>query len=430
MLRVCLMTGWMLGAWAEAASGGTLLARDGKTYTGKVEFKAGNQVVITLANGGAVTLPFPEVVRLSLADPVAPPAQTSAADPHLPPPWRQADIGQVKEPGSGAESQSVFTLRGAGWGLWGAADSCHFVYQTLVGDGDVVARLGEPPTEEDPFVAGLTLRAGLATNSAQASVMMFPEGKLRMSCRPVDGSAEAAPAAGTKPYQWVRLIRAGDLFSGFCSSDGVTWALVGTVRVKMSATACVGLACAATLNQAAVGATFDHVTVTAQDMGPAEGLGLVDGSLVAGKAKTLDGQTLKYLDASGGEQTLPAEAVAHLFTRPLPPDLRKALAQRKEGVSLLTGDEMEGSVQGLRDGKFTVASLILGQQSPPLAKTLLAVLRPVKAGGAFSISTRDGSSYRCKTVTVGDDTVVAEGGVAGTVSLKTAEVVAVERMER
>src|SRR5262249_25531808 len=150
-------------------------------------------------------------------------------------------------------------------------------------DCDVIARLGNLPTDENSFVAGLTIRESSETNSAQASVMMFPEGKVLMSCRPVDGTAEAAPPPGTAPYQWVRLVRSGDRFSGFCSSDGLAWVLAGTVRVKMSTNAQVGLACAATLNHALVGTTFDHVKIAAQAMGPAEGVALVDGSLLAGK---------------------------------------------------------------------------------------------------------------------------------------------------
>jgi hypothetical protein len=385
-----------------------------------VESNAGSEVAATPANGGAVTS----------TGPGATPTLPAVLDQHLPSPWRAADVGRVKVPGSSAEENGVFTVRGAGWGLWCMADSCHLVSQPLVGDGDAIARLGDLPTDENSFVAGLTIRESSETNSAQASVMMFPEGKVLMSCRPVDGTAESAPPPGTTPYQWVRLVRTGDRFSGFCSSDGIAWVLVGTVRVKMSTNAQVGLACAATLNHALVGTRFDHVKIAAQAMGPAEGLGLVDGSLLAGKARSLDTQIFKYVNSAGLEQSLPAEAIACLFMRPLPPDVRKELAERKEGVSFVAGDELEGSVRGVKDGKVTVVSLLLGQQTPALSKVLAVRLRPVKTSGACSVSTRDGSIYRCKTVTVGDDVVVAEGGLAGTVSLKATEVVAVDRPGR
>ncbi len=390
-------------------------AREGKAASRTEETKPGHQ-----SEAGALTV----------TNPGAMPARPAVVDPPLPPPWGRADIGPVKEPGSSVEDKGVFTVRGAGWGLWGAADSCHLVFQPLAGDVDAMARLGELPTDENPFVAGLTVREGSETNSTQASVMMFPDGKVLMSCRPADGTAESALSPANKPYQWVRLIRTGDRFSGFCSSDGVAWVLVGTVRVKMSASAQVGLACAATLNQALVETRFDHVKIAAQTAGPAEGLGLVDGSLLAGQATSLDEQTVKYVDAAGAERSLPAQAVACLFTRALPADVRQQLAERGEGVSFVSGDELEGSVREVRNGKVTVVSVLLGQQTPTLSKVLAVRLRPVKASGACSVSTRDGSIYRCKAVTVGNDVVVAEGGIAGTVSLKATEVVEMNRPGR
>jgi hypothetical protein len=430
IIRLYLVAFWAMGVCGDAAWGGTLLARDGQTYAGKVELKAGNQLLVTPASGMARTVPLQDLARLSMTDEAALPAAPAAGQPPLPPPWQQAGLGSVKEPGSATEDKDVFTVRAAGWGIWGATDSFHFVYQPLVGDADAVARLGEPPNEENPFVAGLTIREGLNAAGPQASVMLFPEGGLRMSCRPVDGSAESVPPSGAKPYQWVRLVRAGDRFSGFCSSDGQAWILVGTVRAKMSTNVCVGLACAATLNQGALGTTFDHVRVTAQAMGPAEGLGLVDGSVIAGRAKSLAGPLLKYADPAGVERSLPAGALAYIFTRPLPPDVRDVVAQHKEGVAFVTGDELEGSVQGLSDGRLTVASLLLGRQTPALSKVVTAVLRPVKSSSGFAVATRDGSIYRCQTVTVGEGVVLGEGGLAGPVTVKAADLVELVRVTR
>jgi hypothetical protein len=190
------------------------------------------------------------------------------------------------------------------------------------------------------------------------------------------------------------------------------------VRVKMNPTASLGLACATTLNHALLGTTFDRVSIAARSMGPAEGLGLVDGSLVAGRVKRLDAQGLKYTDAAGVERSLAAKAVACIFTCPLPPDIGQALAQHKEGLSLATGDEIEGSVEGVRDGKVTVASLLFGRQTEPLSKVVMAVLQPMKTGGGLSVCTRDGSIYRCIGVTTEEGMLIAEAGVAGTVSVK------------
>ncbi len=433
MRRSSIRAGWA-ASWAtvilvaQTAWAGSVRTRDGTTHSGKLEFRAGNQVGVTPASGTALTVRLPELARITMTDP-APAAKPVERDSRLPSPWQQADIGRVKAPGSGQETDGVFTLRGAGWGTWGAADSCHFVFQPCSGDVDLLVRLGTLPTEEDAFVAGLAIREGLEASAAQASVMMFPGGVVRMGCRPVGGAVEAAPPAGDRPYQWLRLARTGEHFSGFCSRDGQTWLLVGTVRVRMSPAANVGVACATTLNHAVLGTTFDHVKLTPQTMGPPAGFGLVDGSVVAARVQRLDEQWLQYVDAAGTERKLPAEAIACLFTRPLPADVRRALAERKPGLSLLSGDEIEGAVESLRDGQITVASVLFGRQSTPLSSVLTAALRRPHATGACSVSARDGSVYRCAKVTVGEAGVTAESGVLGTVNLKPEEIREIEFSE-
>lgn len=417
-IQVGLVVAVAVGLFTENTQAGSLRTRDGKTCVGKLELKAGNQVVVTPSSGEPLTVSFQNVGSLSMIDPVAVPAQSVDRDPQLPPPWQQADVGLVKAPGSGKEAEGVFALRGAGWGIWGGADSFHFVYQPASGDVDIVARLGDRPTEENPFVAGLAVRQGLDAAAPQAAVMMYPGCVLRMSGRPVDGSTQSSPTAGTKPYQWLRLLRAGDCFSGFCSIDGAAWVLVGTVRAKMSPSVLVGLASATTLNHMVLGTTFDHVKVTVQDMGTSEGVGLVDGSLLAGRAKSMDGDVLKYVDLAGVEHSVPAATVAHFFARPLPPDVRRVLVERKEGLTLATGDAIEGSVQGLNGGHVTVSSLLFGRQSTKLSEVAMVVMRPVKTAGGGYISTRDGSIYRCTAISVSDGAVTAEGGLAGPFTVK------------
>lgn len=425
IVGVSLVAGW-LGAGGNTWAG-SLLVRDGKTYSGKVEFKAGNQVSVIPASGAAVTVPLEDLVRLTMAE--ASTEKPRERDPRLPLPWQQADIGRVKESGSGTEEKGVFTVRGAGWGLWGAADSFHFVYQPCEGDVDVVAHMGEPPSEKNPLVAGLTIRESLEPSSKQAAVMVFPKGEVRMSCRPLSGPGQSAPPAGDKPYPWVRLIRVGNLFSGFCSLDGQNWRPVGTLQVKMGPTGYAGLACAATLNEAAVGTTFDHVAVTAQPPGPQEGFGLVDGSVIAGTVQQLDEQSFAFNDGAGNKRSLSAQTVAYIFTRPLPPDMRKALGKRTQGIALANGDELEGSVQGLKEGRVTLDSVLFGRKAEPVSKVLLVALRAPQPGGGFSVCTRDGSLYRCTSIKVAEGELIAEGGVSGPVTVKVGDVVEVRRGE-
>jgi hypothetical protein len=62
----------------------------------------------------------------------------------------------------------------------------------------------------------------------------------------------------------VQLVRAGDAFSGYYSTDGVTWTQVGTSHiVVMSPTALVGLAVSSHNNGVVNTATFDNLTIVA-----------------------------------------------------------------------------------------------------------------------------------------------------------------------
>ncbi|MFL6195637.1 MAG: hypothetical protein ACJ75H_15785, partial [Thermoanaerobaculia bacterium] len=57
----------------------------------------------------------------------------------LPAPWRSADIGTAGPAGGATASGGTFTLEAGGTDIWDTADAFHYVYQTLTGDGEIVA---------------------------------------------------------------------------------------------------------------------------------------------------------------------------------------------------------------------------------------------------------------------------------------------------
>lgn len=61
---------------------------------------------------------------------------------------------------------------------------------------------------------------------------------------------------------WVKLVRAGAVFTGYESVDGVTWAPVGQATVAMATDIYVGLTVDAQQRNALNTSLFDHVTVT------------------------------------------------------------------------------------------------------------------------------------------------------------------------
>jgi regulation of enolase protein 1 (concanavalin A-like superfamily) len=65
----------------------------------------------------------------------------------------------------------------------------------------------------------------------------------------------------TVPY-WVRLVRTGNMFTGYVSMDGNDWKRVDSIAVPMNKTVYVGLALTAHNNSELNSALFDHVTIT------------------------------------------------------------------------------------------------------------------------------------------------------------------------
>src|SRR5258708_20420697 len=66
---------------------------------------------------------------------------TVTAQP-LPVSWLDQDVGVVGLAGSAGYANGTFTVAGAGQGtLFASADGFHFAYQTLTGDGTMVARV-------------------------------------------------------------------------------------------------------------------------------------------------------------------------------------------------------------------------------------------------------------------------------------------------
>ena len=63
----------------------------------------------------------------------------SAMAQSLPAPWSSQDVGATGQTGSASYASGVFTVRGAGADIWGAADAFRFVSQPSLGDAQIAA---------------------------------------------------------------------------------------------------------------------------------------------------------------------------------------------------------------------------------------------------------------------------------------------------
>jgi hypothetical protein len=144
----------------------------------------------------------------------------------LPSAWADADIGTVGLAGSATYTGGAFTVKGAGTGMSGTADSMHFAYQSLSGDGSIVARVNSLQGVSYPY-AGVMIRETLSPGATDAFVYFTPYASFYDRATTGGSSAiQTLYIVPTPPY-WVKLTRAGNSFTGYVSPDGQNWTQVG-----------------------------------------------------------------------------------------------------------------------------------------------------------------------------------------------------------
>ena len=183
----------------------------------------------------------------------------------LPGIWLSQDVGAVGGSGAAQLSGSTFTVLAAGADIWGTADEFHFVYQTLVGNGSITARVASIETTNDWAKAGVMIRESLNANSRYAMTLVTPASSngVRLQYRTnTGGSSTSAIGTTTAAPYWVRLTRNGNTFTFEGSSNGSSWTTIGTQTIAMGSTAYIGLAVTSHDDTLLCKATFDNVSVS------------------------------------------------------------------------------------------------------------------------------------------------------------------------
>ena len=141
-----------------------------------------------------------------------------------------------------------------------SSDQLHFAWRPTSADGRIVARV-ESVSNTASGQAGVMFRNDTATGSIEAAVLATVNNGVTFQWRSTAGSGcsyqiALGVASPATPF-WVSLVRAGNSFSGFWSTNGVDCNQVGTVQtVAISQAALAGLAASANDSTNLCTATF------------------------------------------------------------------------------------------------------------------------------------------------------------------------------
>lgn len=244
--------GWLVAPAADALTAGRhasrhLLGTDNRLHTTRAPISGGgnlrilDSVASDFARQIGSPLPMPDTLggdaptfrRTGLLYGTL--ADTLYARLALTPGWHQAALGSPGGHGySTALAPGTFRIRSPGGSAASSSDLGRFTWQTLSGDGVLLARLDSFPAASSAW-AGLAFRennnadARSALLRADASGFRFLVRSAASAVALPVGDALAPFSGSAAP--WLRLTRAGSLLSAHASADGQTWTLVGSVTL-------------------------------------------------------------------------------------------------------------------------------------------------------------------------------------------------------
>ena len=190
----------------------------------------------------------------------------------LPAPWFNLDLGgpALRGAASVETNSPLWVVHGGGSDIWTSSDQFHFVSAPATGDWDIRARVVST-TQVDPWSkVGVMLRESLDAGARNAFMILTPEhGAIFQWRGNVGGETGSTTSSGARP-SWVRVVRTGNVFSGYTSVNGVSWVLVNSASFTMSNSIYAGLVVCAHRSAKVCTTTFASVSGLAANWAEAD----------------------------------------------------------------------------------------------------------------------------------------------------------------
>jgi hypothetical protein len=202
--------------------------------------------------------------------------------PSIPAPWSIRQINPYTGVAPGTivvNSATSFQITGAGGASTGGAtgdlwtgnnDSFTYVSQPWSGDGVFTARVASFTSTDISAKAGILFRETTHTGSRYSAVYLIRNNggavhyqhKTATSGSSTNVNFFNGSVTNRGIPEWIRLVRQGDTFSTFYSSDGLAWTQLGSARLNVmgGAALSVGFGVVPRTGGATATATFDNIS--------------------------------------------------------------------------------------------------------------------------------------------------------------------------
>lgn len=188
--------------------------------------------------------------------------EVSGVAPPMPAAWTSADLGAPQRIGRAWHDAGTWTIAGGGADIFGTSDQGHFAAQDFTGDGTLIARVASFELTDGFAKAGIMWRESNAADAAYAFVFVGPN-TLGYEGRSATGAASAGASYGPgSAPKWLKLTRAGNVFTAFASDDGAAWTQLGAPQsIAMLSAARAGLAVTAHNDLVLNTSTFTNIAL-------------------------------------------------------------------------------------------------------------------------------------------------------------------------
>ena len=254
---------------------GTLGVAGGQNQTFNLIPNIGYEVDAVRVNGTQVTATNPFIMSniTGTQSLNASFRKMSIIDP-LPSPWTHMDIGTPSAPGLAAAANGRFNVESYGSDISGAADNFNYAFQTLNGDGSIVARLAQTNATSWVSKVGIMLRESLNANAAYAMIARVPYSGVTVQQRTAAGNWTDVNPNQTPSlhiyslFNWFKIARVGTQITCSCSRDGVSWTVISQQNLAINTSVYVGMFATGANGAEASKVVFDNVTVTSGNSSP------------------------------------------------------------------------------------------------------------------------------------------------------------------
>jgi regulation of enolase protein 1 (concanavalin A-like superfamily) len=247
-------------ATANTLANYSLTGPSGAVPIGSVSLDSSGRAVVlatsTLTPGANYTLTVSGIRdRAVAANLIAPGSQISFVASS----FAITNIGPFSAGSTATTVPGGYDISASGQDIGGTSDEFGFHARVYIGDFDVQTRVESLDLSDGYSEAGLMARPQNSTNAIFAAVLASPSlGGVNFQSRPTTGGSVATTGSMpvNYPYTWLRLQRAGNVFTGLGSFDGQTWQRLGTASLAMPTSVFVGFAVSSHQSNATAVARF------------------------------------------------------------------------------------------------------------------------------------------------------------------------------